>query len=141
MERDGEQLRRIECRGRMTPAQSEWARCRHWIAAALKHSPGFETIEDVERLIEEGKYSFWPGANCAAICEVVQFAQKKALIVVHGGGDLGELIGEMEPALGDYGRSLACDVIMGTGREGWKRVCENHGYRFGWLVMVKDLKQ
>lgn len=121
--------------------QSEWARCRTWIEAALEKSPGLETIEDVERLLSERKYSFWPGENCAVICEIAQYQQKKVLTVVHGGGDLSELIDKMEPVLCAYALSQGCDLIMGTGREGWKRVCENHGYRFGWLVMVKELKQ
>ncbi len=119
----------------------EWVRCRPFIEAALARSPGFETIADVERLIAEGRYQFWPGDAAAAITEVGVYAQRKALTVVHGGGDLDELIDRMEPAMCAYARANGCDLIMGTGRKGWQRVCERRGYRFGWLVMVKDLEQ
>ncbi len=125
----------------MTVAAREWARCRHFIEAALGQSPGFETIEDVERLIADGRYQFWPGENCAAVTEIAEFARAKMLVVMHGGGDLIELLEEMEPALCAFARVAGCDGIMGFGRKGWQRVCERRGYRFGWLAMVKDLKQ
>jgi hypothetical protein len=120
-------------------AQDEWRRCRGWIEAALARSPGFETIEDVEGLIGEGKYQFWPGRHSAAITEIAQFAAKKVLIVQHGGGDLGELIDEMEPAFCAFAHAAGCEAIMGFGRLGWKRVTEKRGYRFGWIAMVKQL--
>jgi hypothetical protein len=122
-------------------ARKEWARCRHWIEAALRRSPGFETIEDVERLVAERHYQFWPGRDCAAITEIARFARKKVLIVVHGGGSLEELLDEMEPSLCAFAQAAGCDAIMGTGRKGWERVTEKRGYRFGWTTMVKDLKQ
>jgi hypothetical protein len=121
-------------------AQAQWARCRHWIEAALAHSPGFESLEDVERLIAESRYVFWPGQRSAAITEIAQFARMKVLVVQHAGGDLSELIDEMEPALCAYARLAGCDAIMGFGRMGWKRVTEKHGYRFGWVAMVKNIK-
>lgn len=122
-------------------AQEEWRRCRPWIEAALAHSPGFEAIEDVERFVAEGKYQFWPGTRSAAITEIAQFAAKRVLIVQHGGGDLSELIDEMEPAFCDFARVAGCDAIMGFGRMGWRRVTEKRGYRFGWVAMVKSLVQ
>ena len=119
---------------------SEWARCRHFIESALAHSPGFEDIVDVERAIAEGRYQFWPGERCAAITEIADFPRAKMLVVLHGGGDLAELIDRMEPALCAFARAAGCDGIMGLGRKGWERVCEKRGYRFGWLAMVKMLR-
>jgi hypothetical protein len=29
---------------------------------------------------------------------------------------------------------------MGIGRRGWQRLCEKHGYSFGWVAMVKALQ-
>jgi hypothetical protein len=124
-----------------TTARREWRRCRPWIEAAVRRAPfGLETIEDVERMIEEGHYQFWPGRRCAAITEIQVYARKKALCVVHGGGELAELIEEMEPALCDFARAAGCDLVTGIGRKGWQRVCEKHGYSFGWVAMIKALK-
>ena len=121
----------------MTPAH-EWARCRHWIEAALAHSPGLETIEDVERAIERGSYQVWFGRDCCAVTEIADYARARALMVVHGGGDMGELLDELEPAMCAFARAQGCTLIMGTGRKGWERAAGPRGYRFGWLTMVKS---
>ena len=77
----------------------EWARCRPYIEAALAHAPGLERIEDVERAIERGSYQVWFGKECCAVTEIAHYAQAKALVVVHGGGDMAELLDELEPAM------------------------------------------
>lgn len=124
----------------MTFPASEWARCRHWIEAALTHSPGFETIEDIEEAIASGAYQFWPFPHCAAITEIGIYPRKKVLAILHGGGDLNELLNLLEPVLCECARLNGCDLIMGLGRKGWERPSEKHGYRFGWLAMIKNLK-
>jgi len=128
-------------KGLATDAQRQWRRCRPYIEAALARSPGLASIEDVEHRIASGAYQFWPGKRSACITEIAEFARAKALIVVHGGGDLSELVDKMEPALADFARAAGCDLIMGTGRKGWARVLEKRGYRFGWIVMLKALTQ
>lgn len=117
---------------------TEWERCRPFIVAAIEISLGLQSIEDVERLINEGVYQFWPGRRSALITEIVQFQQAKVLLVRIGGGDLGELI-EMEKSLCQYASAMGCTKIMGEGRKGWQRVCEKMGYRYGFVTMIKDL--
>lgn len=131
----------VEARAFRPTLAEEWGRCRHYIEAALAHSPGFETIEDVERHIESGAYQFWPGIHCAAITEIAQFTTKKMLVMQHVGGDLDELLHRMEPHLCAFARAAGCDGIMGLGREGWKRVGEKLGYRLAWVALMKYLKQ
>lgn len=116
-----------------------WSHCRPWIAAAIATGPGVETIEDVERLIASGRYQFWAGRNAAAVTEVIEFQRRKILTVIHGGGDLGELLDEIEPALCEYAREQGCDGIMGLGRKGWERVTSARGYRLAYIAMMKDL--
>ena len=126
----------------LTDAQREWQRCRPWIEAAVKRSPfGLETIDDVEAAIARGAYQFWPGRRSACVTEIQQYPRKKVLCVVHGGGVLSELIDEMEPALCAFARAAGCDLIAGIGRRGWARVTEKRGYRFGWITMLKALRQ
>jgi hypothetical protein len=114
-------------------------RCRHYIEAALVHSPGLETIEDVERAIERGAYQVWFGNACCAVTEIAHYARARALVVVHGGGDLTELLNALEPAMCAFARAQDCTLIMGTGRKGWERVMQKRGYRFGYVTMVKAL--
>jgi len=125
--------------GAAVTALSEWARCRHWIQAAIDISLGFETIEDVEQLLADRTYQFWAGKRSAAITEIVQFKRAKVLIVRMAGGNLNELI-EMEKSFCQFACAMGCTKIMGEGRRGWERVSEHMGYRFGYVVAVKDLR-
>lgn len=119
-------------------AIEEWARCRHWIQDALNEGLGFETLEDVESFIVSSRYQFWPGKRSAAITEILYFPQAKVLIVRMAGGDLTELV-EMEKTFCEFARATGCTKIMGEGRKGWERVCEEMGYRYGYICMEKDL--
>ena len=117
----------------------EWVRCRPWIEAAVATGPEVETIDDIERLVGKGQYQLFAGACSAAVTEIAIFARRKILIVVHGGGDLDELLDVLEPRMCDFARAQGCDAIMGTGRRGWERVTQKRGYRFAWVNMIKDL--
>jgi len=114
-------------------------RCRAWIEAAVATGPGIETIDDVEALIGEGRYQLFTAPRSAAVTEIAQFARRKVLIVVHGGGDLDELLNVLEPRMCDFALAEGCDAIMGTGRRGWERATQKRGYRFAWINMIKDL--
>lgn len=119
--------------------REEWNRCRPLVEAALATTYGFETIDDVERLLEEGKYGVMFGNQSVAVFEICDYQQRKVLIVQHGGGDLAELLDVMEPALCEHARLVGCDSIMGLGRLGWKRETEKRGYRMAYIAMIKDL--
>lgn len=120
---------------------SEWARTAHYIEAALAHSPGLETLEDVERMLGVGNYMLWTGDKCAAITEISIYAARNVITIVHAGGDKGELIDVIEPKIAEFGAEQGCDLIAITGREGWKREGEKRGYRLGYVTMIKDLRQ
>lgn len=124
----------------MTPAE-QWARSRPLIEAAIATSPGFETIEDVERLIRDGEYHVWFAPNSCAITEFVTHAGgRKTLHVVHGGGDLGELLDVLEPSMCAWAKAHGCNAIWGEGRRGWDRITRERGYRFAYLTMIKELE-
>ena len=124
-------------------ARVNWVRCRHWIEAALARSPGFESIEDIEQRVESGEYIFFAGRDCAAICSIEDYCQKRAFVIQHAGGDpespIFDLISELDPFMCDFARSAGCDLIMEKGREGWKPILEKHGYRVGYIAMIKNL--
>lgn len=126
--------------GGVSPAQEHWARCRPWIEAAVQQGPQLETVEDVERRIAGGEYIFWPGINCAVVCAIREYENKKALVIVHGGGDLRELLDRIEPMLCIYARRMGCSIVMGEGRKGWERAARDNGYRFGFVTMTKKLE-
>jgi hypothetical protein len=118
---------------------ADWSRCRTWIEAAIATGPGVETIGDVERLLVRGQYQLWAGRAAAAVTEITEFQRRRILTVMHAGGELGELLDEIEPVLCAYARNQGCDGIMGLGRKGWERVTRGCGYRLAYIAMIKDL--
>lgn len=127
----------------MTPLV-DWERCRSWLKTAIDRT-GFYDISDVERGINEGHYTFWPGDNAAAITEIITYPNGKALNVFAGGGDnhasLAEFMQVFEPALVKWAEVNSCRWIMGYGRPGWEKPCGYAGYKKVWTVMTKELEQ
>lgn len=125
----------------MNNAQEEWCRCRPWIEAALESSPGLETIEDVERNIESGRYVFWPAPHCAVITRIDEYPTARALMAVHGGGDLDEFMSKVIPFLEEFAACNGFDYFGGEGREGWARVLKKNGYETAFITMLKPLRK
>jgi hypothetical protein len=122
-----------------TPAEA-WARCRPYLEAALAHAGGTHGIEDVARLIEEGRAHFWPGRRCAVVTELYDYPRLKACNIWLLGGELKELLA-LEPVIAAWARAQGCSRVLGGGpRAGWRRALEPLGYRQGWIVYAKDLK-
>ena len=121
-------------------APQAWARCRPYLEAALKQAGGTHDIEDVARLIEQGRAQFWSGARCAVVTEFYDFPKLRALNVWLLGGDLKELLA-LEPTVEAWARGQGCARMLGGGlRAGWVRALAPRGYRPGWTIYCKDLK-
>lgn len=100
---------------------SEWDRCAPYVQAALDHAGNLFDVDDVLRLIEDGKAQFWPGKQCAVITEIKQYPKKRLLHVWLGGGDLDELT-VMANYVREYAKHVGCDAITIQGRPGWQKV-------------------
>lgn len=120
-------------------APEDWDRCKRWIEAALEGVPAFETIEDIEREIEAGRYMFWAGKNSAALAEYGTQARLNVAKISRAGGDLHSLVKEFLPAHEQFGRLAGCELSMIVGRKGWERVLKSEGYRHGATILIKDL--
>lgn len=122
--------------------QEEWNRCSPWIDAALRRT-GFYEIADIERELEAGNMTFWPGKKAAAITEFVTYPNGKALNVFAGGGENNESLDEFmevfEPTLTNWAEINNCRWIMGYGRPGWVKPCLAAGYTHTWNVMTKEI--
>lgn len=105
----------------------------------MSRAHGFETIGDVEQSVLDGDYQLWAGERSACITEIRTYPRRKVLAVIHGGGDLHELLKTVEPAMCGFALANGCDGVMGMGRKGWDRALKDNGYEFGWIMMVKDL--
>ena len=118
-----------------------WARCRPWLVAALERAGGTHDIDDVARLIAQGRAHFWPGRRCAVVTEFYDYPRLKACNLWLLGGDLRELLA-MRPAIEDWARGQGCTRMLGGGpRRGWERLMKPHGYRPGWIIYGKELSR
>ena len=119
-------------------AQAEWARCRHWIEAALPYTRGALTIEDVEAGIISGQFMLWPGDGAAAVTEFITYPQLKALnIFLVGGSRAG--MRELEPRILDYAKQNGCKRLMAGGRRGFERIAGRFGFTHAWSCFVKEI--
>lgn len=119
--------------------RGEWARCRHWIEDALAYDGGLHTIEDIEGYIGQGQAHFWPGKESAVVTQFWNFPQKKALNYWLAGGDMDELLNEMQPVIEEWAKLQGCDMIVIAGRRGWERAMKRHGFDYYWTALGKKL--
>ena len=123
----------------MGSAEREWARCKHWIVAAVPYCYGTHTIEDIESGIASGQFQFWPGERCALITEVLEYPRVKALNFFLVGGSRKELVDRMEPMIVTWARTIGCTRVAQAGRRGWARVLQPKGYRPVLTMMLKEI--
>lgn len=121
-----------------------WSFCEPYIAEALKHSDGSNTVEDVRALWIAGKVTLWPGVSCAAVCELHQGSRKRVWRVWLAGGDVWEMR-RMRPGMEAYARGCGCEAIEFAGRlferdqkiaAGWEAAS---GYQPKWVQLSKEL--
>jgi hypothetical protein len=122
-------------------SSTEWRKFKPYIERALPDD--LYEISDIERGLEEGQYTFWPGRTTAAVTEFSLYPNGKALNIFAAGGEVGpgmnELTGDMRRCLEAWGRAADCRWILGYGRPGWERVGKALGFRHLWSVLAKEL--
>lgn len=111
---------------------------RKYIEAALKHSGGTHTFDDVEKAINEGIMQLWPASNSAAVTEIIQYARKKVLNVFLAGGDLEEIMNGIG-AVTEWAKAQGCDSVTLYGRKGWERVLDAHGFNPVMIVLERKV--
>lgn len=128
----------------MTPAQTEWARCKGWIAEGLEFAGGLYNIEDIERKVAAGEMTFLPAQHCAVVLEFMFYPNAKVLNVFSGGGEPGEAVKEyaevVDPFIEDFARRHGCKSILHHCRRSGERIGRALGYHHQWSIMIKDVK-
>lgn len=119
--------------------KAEWYRCKPWIEAALQYAEGTHTIEDIENGIEAGTFQFFCSRNSAVVTEILNYPRKKVLNYFLIGGDLDELIKEIEPPVSAWAKTEGCSLVVGIGRKGFERAFRDSGFRPCWTAICKDL--
>ena len=109
-------------------------RYREMIDSALAYSGGTHTFEDVQELVATGKAQLWPGNASVGVTEIVVFPRKKTLNCWLAAGDLDELLVMMDFAK-EWGAAQGCDAMTMSGRMGWQRVLNKHGWKPVFVTM------
>lgn len=111
---------------------------RHHIEAALAYSNGTHDFESVRDAIIAGTMQLWPAPKSVAVTEVVEYAKKKVINVFLAGGDLDEITRGFD-IVAAWGKAHGCDSMTMSGRKGWLKVLDRHGFEPVFVVMERAL--
>lgn len=101
---------------------------RAHIEAALEYSGGTHSFDDVRDSILSGKMQLWAGPRGCAVTEVVDYPRKRVLHCFLAGGDLDQILDMTDSAI-EWGKAQGCESITLSGRMGWLRVLDKHGFK------------
>lgn len=99
---------------------AEFDRCAPFIAPALEYTQSCYELEDVKNAVLSGHMQLWPGERSAMITEIVNYPNRKGLIVAFAGGEFDEL-DRMKATVRKFAVENGCDFWATNGRPGWAR--------------------
>ena len=114
-------------------------RCREWIEAALKHTGGTHTFDDIAAGCYLGKFRLLTDPEGCLVLEVHEFPRKRVLNVFLAGGRLTAGLSRLED-IDEVARELGASEITMTGRSGWERVLAEHGWQKEHVTMKRVLQ-
>ncbi|HEV8502936.1 MAG TPA: hypothetical protein VGR63_15280 [Casimicrobiaceae bacterium] len=92
---------------------------------ALAHAGGtHELIADVVPMLEDGRAQWWQRGRGVAITEIRDHPQLREVNVWLTAGHLPDCLA-LQPEIEAWARKHGVARIVGTGRDGWGRVCVN----------------
>lgn len=118
---------------------SELLRCQDWIEAALKYSGGTHHYGDIVDGVKSGMLQLWPAPKGCIVTEIISYPRKKVLHCFLIGGELDQIL-DMEESLIHFAKHQECETITGAGRQGWRRVMKDRGWKDAYSVISKEIK-
>src|SRR6056297_1393818 len=91
---------------------------REGIEAALNHSGGTHTFEDVAMMVLESRAQAWVNGGSIAVTEIVEYPRKRVLHCFLAAGKASEIIEMMDSATA-WGQAMGCRGFTLAGRKGW----------------------
>lgn len=116
---------------------NDWDRCTPYLEAACEHAGGLYDLTYVAHAIADGEAHFWPGERSAVVTTFWHYPGRKVLSYWLAGGDIDELLQDMQPVIEQWAREQGCTDIALAGRRGWARVMPD--FREAWTVLHKEL--
>lgn len=111
------------------------------LEAALARSDGLYAIADIEALVMEERGQLWHGPEFSGVTEVINYPQKRVVVVHLAGGSLPGLKAAIKAGgdLDKFARIVGASAIMINGRRGWVRALAEDGYREVSVQVIKGL--
>lgn len=101
---------------------------RAHIEAALAYGGGTHTFDDVRDGILSGRMQIWPAPRGCAVTEIVQYPRKRVIHCFLAGGELDQIIDMIDSAI-EWGKAQGCESLTLSGRKGWERALQSHGFK------------
>ena len=98
------------------------------IKAAIAKTDGKWSFDDVERRLKENTAKLFFSDKSAAVVWVDQYPQRVALTVAYGGGELEDMLYQMQH-IKDYAAQIGVDQVDVYGRPGWVKALKKLGFR------------
>ena len=116
---------------------SELERCKPWIESALGYSGGTHDFSDIVEGLQRGVLQLWPTPKGCIVTEIVVYPKKKVLNVFLGGGELEQIL-DMHKDVIAWAKAQGCSALSMSGRFGWKKPLEAHGWKHQHASYVKE---
>jgi hypothetical protein len=109
------------------------------LEAAMKHNGGTHTFDDLTAMVLQGRLRLWKTENSIALTEIIEYPRQKHYHVFAAGGDLSEIV-ETIPQVEQAARDAGCCKLTLSGRRGWVRAFEQHGWTERFTTCVRSLE-
>lgn len=108
------------------------------LQAALDRGQGEYHLEDIKEGVLLGDLQLWLGEGYAAITEVLNYPQRRIVLVHLAGGELAPLV-EADGELVKFAKAMGATGIEIIGRKGWVKALRDHGYRESAVHLFKEV--
>lgn len=113
-------------------------RVRPMLEPAMTYSGGTHEWEDIVAGVVSTKMQLWANERGAAVTEIIAFPRKQVLNVFLAGGEMDQVLEMLESAR-EWGKAQGCSAISMSGRRGWLRVLNRHGWNEQFTTMSSEL--
>lgn len=113
-------------------------RLRPQIESAMEYQSGTHTFDDIVGMVMQGRLRLWPFKQSVALTEILEYPREKHYHVFIAGGKLEELISH-QPDIEAAAKEANCVKLTISGRKGWFRVLQPHGWKEQYTACICEV--
>ncbi len=122
-----------------------WEKVKGNLELSLEYGRGEYTMEDVHLALLDGSMRLWIGYDdkgkllASAVCQLVNYPQKRVCYVLIAGGGFFEIWEEASVCIEDWAKANGAHSICAYTRKGVAKKMRNYEWREVYTVIEKDL--